>query len=76
MADRVAGHIFEGVGSDQRCVECGRWWTEIMDCDDTDLGKRDRAHSGELNAAELTQIRQKRVHELRFWDAVTEASAG
>ncbi len=75
MADRVAGHVFEGVGSDQRCV-CGRWWTEIADCDDTDLGKTDRAHAGQLNAAELSEIRQKKQHEMRFWDAVAEASAG
>jgi hypothetical protein len=78
LGDRVAGHIFEGVGSDQRCVleGCGgRWWTEIMHCDRSHLGKPNFAHSGDLNEAELTQIEHKKQHELRFWDAV-EAAAG
>ena len=68
----VAGHQFEGIGSDQRCA-CGRWWSEIMDCDETDIGKTERAHSGQLNAAELEQIREKRKYELRFWDAIEAA---
>ena len=69
----VAGHKFIGVGSDQRCEGCDRWWTDIMDCDETDIGKTGRAHSGQLNAAELDEIRQKRKYELRFWDAIEAA---
>ena len=70
----VAGHTFVGVGTDQRCA-CERWWTEIMDCTDADVGKDNLAHSGQLSAFELTQIREKKQQELRFWNAV-EATAG
>lgn len=73
MMDRVAGHAFNGVGTDQRC-ECGRWWTDIMDCDDSDEGKPHLAHTGDLSSHELSQISAKRKHELRFWDAVEAAS--
>jgi hypothetical protein len=75
--NRVAGHQFEGVGTDQRCRldDCGRWWTEIMDCTDADVGKDGIAHSGNLSAYELSQIKEKKQQEMRFWDAI-EASAG
>jgi hypothetical protein len=70
MTETVAGHIFEGVGSDQCCaatvvrngenVVCGRFWTEIEHCGLDDLGKPDLAHVGALNQTELDQIIAKR----------------
>ena len=76
MTDRVAGHQFEGIGSDQRCTlgECQRWWADIMNCSDDDVGKADLAHTGNLSSHELTQIIEKRKHELRFWEAVELAA--
>lgn len=75
-SERIAGHVFAGIGSDQRCTECGRWWTEIKDCDDSHIGKRDLAHAGELNYAELSEIRAKNRKEDRAWDLVAEVSNG
>lgn len=88
MTDTVAGHIFEGVGSDQCCtatvvrngenVVCGRFWTEIDDCGLDDLGKPDLAHVGALNQTELDQIIAKREAEAqqrwRIADATNSVS--
>jgi hypothetical protein len=85
MTDAVAGHIFEGVGSDQCCtatvvrngenVVCGRFWTEIEHCGLDDLGKPDLAHVGALNQTELDQVIAKREAEAqqrwRIADATT-----
>ena len=89
MTDTVAGHIFEGVGSDQCCtatvvrngenVVCGRFWTEIEHCGLDDLGKPDLAHVGALNQTELDQIIAKREAEAqqrwRIADATNSVSA-
>ena len=74
--DRVAGHQFEGIASSQRCTlgDCQRFWSDIMNCSDDDVGKSDLAHTGSLSTHELTQIREKREHELRFWKAVESAA--
>lgn len=75
--ERVAGHVFIGVGSDQRCSlgDCGRWWTEIMDCAAAHLGKSGYAHQGDLNANELGQIETKKQREDTMY-AMATAAAG
>ena len=89
MINTVAGHTFEGAGSDQRCtatvqrdgvqVMCGRFWSEIEHCGPDDLGKPERAHVGALNQTELDQIVAKRdadaKQRVRFADA-TKALSG
>jgi len=85
VVDSVAGHTFEGVGSDQRCtatvqrdgvqVVCGRFWSEIEHCGPDDLGKPDRAHVGALNQAELDQIVAKRDAEVRQRERIAEATS-
>ena len=85
MVDTVAGHTFEGVGSDQRCtatvqrdgvqVVCGRFWSEIEHCGPGDLEKPDRAHVGALNQAELDQIVAKRDAEAKQRERIAEATS-
>jgi hypothetical protein len=84
MVDSIAGHTFEGVGSDQCCtatvvrdgatVECGRFWTEIEHCGPDDLGKPDRAHVGALNQIELDQIVAKRDAEAKQRQRIVDAT--
>ena len=84
MTDTVAGHTFEGVGSDQCCtatvvrdgekVVCGRFWTEIEYCGPDDLGKPDRAHVGALNQIELDQIVAKREAEAKQRQRIADAT--
>ena len=84
VVDSVAGHTFEGVGSDQRCtakvqrdgvqVVCGRFWSEIEYCGPDDLGKPDRAHVGALNQAELDQIVAKRNAEAEQRERMADAT--
>jgi hypothetical protein len=84
VVNTVAGHTFEGVGSDQRCttavqrdgvqVICGRFWTEIEHCGPDDLGKPDRAHVGALNQAELDQIVAKRDAEAKQRERMADAT--
>jgi hypothetical protein len=68
----VAGHAFDDV-VDAICP-CGRAWSEIEDCTEADVGLPDRAHVGNLNMAELTQIRQEKARRAekkeRAWNAV------
>ena len=84
MTDIVAGHTFEGAGSDQCCtatvvrdgetVMCGRFWTEIEDCGPDDLGKPGLAHVGTLNQAELDQIVAKREAEAKQSERIADAT--
>ena len=84
MINTVAGHTFEGVGSDQRCtaevqrdgaqVVCGRFWSEIEHCGPDDLGKPDRANIGALNQAELDQIVAKRDAEAKQCERIADAT--
>jgi hypothetical protein len=84
VVDTVAGHTFEGAGSDQRCTAtvqrdgvqmvCGRYWSEIEHCGPDDLGKPDRAHVGALTQAELDQIVAKRDAEARQRERIADAT--
>ena len=84
MINTVAGHTFEGAGSDQRCmatvqrdgveVACGRFWSEIEHCGPDDLGKLDRAHFGALNQTELDQIVAKRNAEAEQRERIADAT--
>jgi hypothetical protein len=85
VVDTVAGHTFEGAGSDQRCTAmvqrdglqmvCGRFWSEIEHCGPDDLGKPDRAHVDALNQAELDQIVAKRDAEAKQRERIAEATS-
>lgn len=49
--EKVAGHVFEGVGSDRRCVEpnCAAlsvFWDDLKRCMSAEIGKRGWSHDG------------------------------
>jgi len=84
VVDIVAGHMFDGAGSDLRCTAtvqrdgvqmvCGRYWSELEHCGLDDLGKPDRARVGALTQAELDQIVAKRGAEARQRERITDAT--
>jgi hypothetical protein len=59
---RIAGHLFiESVfGPVCSIGECVRLWVEIEDVTESDVGKRDIAHAGELNGSEYSEIKEER----------------
>jgi hypothetical protein len=61
---KIAGHTF----FNGRCAECGRLWLDIRHCDETYIGESGYAHSGTLNAAEVSQIQAEREREDKAYE--------
>lgn len=67
----LAGHIFQET-EDGRC-SCGKKFIDIAWAAETDVGKYDIAHSGQLTANELDQIIAERE---RIWRLVQGSAQG
>lgn len=55
MTRRIAGHEFKAGFCD-----CGRYWIDIMNCNETHIGFPGYAHAGNLNTNEVNQIKAER----------------
>lgn len=63
----IAGHLFEGAGSDRRCVKlksdgsvCGKYWDDIKHVKrGDDSGKYGIAHTDPSNEAECGEIEEE-----------------
>ena len=71
----IAGHVFEGAGSDRKCVKevstgkvCGKYWDDVKLAisDRSNIGKGGFAHMDYLTATEYEQIEdeEKRLERL------------
>jgi hypothetical protein len=63
VTNRVAGHEFEGVASDRRCMRalndgsvCGKAWYDVRTATAEDIGKPEKACHPNLTAGELSEI--------------------
>ncbi len=60
----IAGHEFEGVASDRRCIRkllsgdvCGKFWDNVKTATNDDIGKPDKAHEPNLTQGEVVIIK-------------------
>jgi hypothetical protein len=75
----IAGHSFEPPDSPEARCACGRWWADICDATEADIGKPGLAHIGTLNTVEHGQIVAERTRRIerayRVWSAVIGVSS-
>lgn len=85
MKTYIAGHSFDDGPNGRRCTThtnegrlCHRSWLTIKDAGEDQIGKKDIAHNGNLNASEWQEINVERKREIAdVWAAVVDsASAG
>jgi hypothetical protein len=76
MQYAAAGHIFVDGIHGLRCA-CGRQWVHIQGTQESDIGKPDIAHYGNLTRSEYDSIvTLKKVFDRRFQSATYAGSGG
>ena len=77
----IAGHIFEGAGSDRRCTRlksdgtiCGKYYDDIKHVTHEHVGKMGLAHVDNLTSNEVSEVHEENARLDRCFGAMGRKS--